>query len=88
VVGDEAAGRGADDRGEAEDGAEADDLDLVAGGLVRRKGEGGADTMFEYNRPGQRATWEARGFKLVEVYDIKLPNGWRMGRYVWSGTTP
>jgi 4-amino-4-deoxy-L-arabinose transferase-like glycosyltransferase len=56
--------------------------------VVRLFAEGGADTMFEYDRPGQRATWEARGFKLVEVYDIKLPNGWRMGRYVWSGTTP
>jgi hypothetical protein len=56
--------------------------------VVRLFAEGGADTMFEYSRPQQRAVWEARGFKLVEVYDIKLPNGWRMSRYVWSGTTP
>ncbi len=55
--------------------------------VVRAFTDGHASWLFAYTRPAIRAHWEAEGFRLVETYSIKLPNGWLMGRYAYGPKT-
>lgn len=53
--------------------------------VVRMFTEGTATSMFSYVDADLRGRWEALGFRVVEAYDITLPRGRVLGRYVYAG---
>lgn len=52
--------------------------------LVRMFAEGRATSMFDYVDDPTRTTLEALGFRVVDTYDIVLPRGKILGRYVFT----
>jgi len=52
--------------------------------VVRMFAEGGASSLFDYVDDTPRMRWEALGFSVVETYDITLPRGRVLGRYVFD----
>lgn len=56
-----------------------------AAAMVRFFDEGRASYLFDYSAPRESAKLAALGFKLLESYDMNLPRGIKMGRYVYAG---
>jgi hypothetical protein len=52
--------------------------------LVRMFAEGRATSMFGYVDDPTQATLESLGFRVVDRYDILLPRGKILGRYVFA----
>ena len=52
--------------------------------VVRMFTDGLASSMFDYVDAKTRTHWESLGFRLVTTYDIVLPRGQRLGRYVFG----
>jgi hypothetical protein len=54
--------------------------------LLRVFRSGLATSLFSYADTKSRAYFESLGFRLVDTYEIILPLGRKLGRYVWSPT--
>jgi hypothetical protein len=52
--------------------------------VVRMFAEGRASSLFAYVNAGTRSHLESLGFRLVDTYDILLPRGQILGRYVFA----
>jgi hypothetical protein len=54
--------------------------------VVRLFREGQATALFDYADAGTRGRWEGLGFRLVETFPIRLPEGRKLARYVFTAT--